>query len=181
MHQNKSLYLFLIVLLVSGCTRYNSEQLKALTQTGYQSFYGDRFPITLHRNSEATRVKHAIQYQFVKQDQYDHYLIEIDFAVADSLLAPQAYTSARQQSRTTHNPQQHQQFFPNIGSKAQYRFLGAGPGGSAEMLVFTSSNKKWDVSIVISHLLPENVALPDRSIEQLARYLDQALQQEVTP
>ena len=65
--------------------------------------------------------------------------------------------------------------FPAIGHHAQYSFLGVEPGGAAEQLISTSSNRHYDVRIIRSHLLLDNVAAPELNLELLARYIDKTL------
>ena len=69
----------------------------------------------------------------------------------------------------------HAMRFPTIGHHAQYNFLGAGPDGASEELMFTSSNRHYDVRISRNHLLPNTVDAPELHLESLARYIDKTL------
>ena len=59
--------------------------------------------------------------------------------------------------------------YPAIGAAARWQLLGRGPGGAAETLQLTSSNKKIDIYLTHSNTLPAGVSAPIISIEQFAK------------
>ena len=62
--------------------------------------------------------------------------------------------------------------FPPIGSRAQREMMGAGPGGSAYGLVFTTSDERFDVRLTLTQRLGEGIDPPKIDINALARRLD---------
>lgn len=165
----------ILLSLLFGCESYTGKQPTTLDKAGFQTFYGGNTPIDFNKVNTESGAKLAIDYLFTKQNQHQHYNVVIEFSPAGKLLVKEEYEKAKNESHRTDNAAKHAQRFPQIGFKAQYYFLGAGPGGAAEKLVFTSSDKRWDVSIVVSNLLPDNVQLPDKNIFDIAKYIDTSL------
>lgn len=166
----------LLLFIIAGCVHSESViQGRALDKLGFQKFFGEQTPIHFKRAESDSRIKLKIEYLFKKSSPYQHYIVEIEFDRNGYMLDPAAYQKALAQSEKSRKTLQHQQYFPQIGLRAQYQFLGAGPGGAAEQLVFTSTNAQWDIRISMSHLLADNITGPERSISDLANYIDQSI------
>ncbi len=177
-YQNLKLYCSCVLLfvIIAGCGHSESViQGRALDKQGFQKFFGEQTPIYFKRAESDSRVKFEIEYLFEKSSPYQHYIVEVEFDRNGSMLDQAAYQKALAQSEKSRNPLQHLQYFPQVGLRAQYQFLGAGPGGASEQLVFTSTNLQWDIKISMSHLLPDNITGPERSISDLASYIDQSI------
>lgn len=167
---------FLIItlaLFALACTP--TPQAEGFSLSGFQNLFGNAYPITYVTKSGESATTILIEYTFNKTDEAQHYIIEIQLSKPGSLVLESEYLAQYQASQTENNPQKHTTMFPPIGHNAQYTFLGAGPGGSAEQLLFTSSNRHYDVKIISSHLLPDNVSAPTLTLETLAAYIDKTL------
>ena len=173
------LFIWIILLILqSGCVHLGMSLdtgAGTLDKEGFQGLYGKKYPIKFTKTEDSAGIKDAIEYHFSKTDPYHHHIVEIQFSEVGSLLDKVGYEKAIEKSLTFRNPEQHQQYFPNLGARAQYSFLGAGPGGAAEQLVFTTTNAAYDVKILVSHLLPVNVDVPEVGLKDIARYIDQSI------
>lgn len=168
--------LYVVLLCFSSCTHSISERsTDAFSQKSFQDLIGDEYPIAFVKELNDIGVKYGIEYIFEKSDPYQHYIVEIQFSSIGSMFNDVDYTAAYNDSLSINNPDQHRMYFPLVGSRAQYSFLGAGPGGSSEQLVFTTTNKSYDIKIIFSHLLPSGVEMPMITIEDFAVFIDQVL------
>ncbi|MGD9217460.1 MAG: hypothetical protein PVJ84_21790, partial [Desulfobacteraceae bacterium] len=111
---------------------------------------------------------HKSQPQFKKTDPYHHYICSISVASAGTFINPQQYQKEYNRLQNDHkraSPDRWQQRllldFPDIGSRAQWGHISAGPGGASFQLMFTTSDGRYDIKALISNLLPENVESPD--------------------
>lgn len=111
-------------------------------------------------------------YQFSRKKSAEHYLLSISVAKAGQFLDVPSYqmrlATAKQQV-----PERGEEYlaheFPDIGMRAQRNFFGAGPGGAAHGLTFTTADGKFDVRIMVSSLLPEGIKDPNVGIDAMAR------------
>jgi len=169
----RKFFIFTLLLSCLACTP--TPQTEDFSQAGFQKLFGSEFPITYVKKINEQGSSLHIEYVFKKTDNDQHYVIEIQFAAPDTLLLESDYFPQYQASQSANNPQKHKAEFPAIGLRAQYTFLGAGPGGAADQLIFTSSNHHYDVRIISSQLLPANVATPTLTLETIANYVDKTL------
>jgi len=97
---------------------------------------------------------------FADSDADGHYQFGVSVAPAPLLLDVASYCADRQRLPA------HE--FPPLGCRAQRKFYGAGPGGSAYGLVFTTSDCRYDVRVFVGMSLPETVADPAFDIDRIA-------------
>jgi hypothetical protein len=92
-------------------------------------------------------------------------------------LDPKEYERRRAQDEAKQDYRDREKYFlneyPPIGKRAQREFLGFGPGGGAFGLTFTTSDGKFDIRIIISNLLPNEVEMPDFDIIETAKRISQ--------
>lgn len=169
----RKLLIITLALYTFACTP--TQPPEGFSLSGFQNLLGSAYPITYLKKTGESATTVLIEYTFKKNDAAQHYIIEIQFAAPESLLVESEYLAQYQASQSANNPKKHQAAFPAIGLRAQYTFLGAGPGGSAEQLIFTSSNRHYDVKVISSHLLPDSVTAPTLNLETLAAYIDKTL------
>lgn len=170
----RNILLFTLVLSCLACTP-TLQQPEDFSLQGFQKLFGHNYPISFVKKSNEQGTSMVIEYLFTKTDASQHYIIELQFSAPASLLVESDYLAQYQASLAASNSKKHKAMFPAIGYRAQYTFLGAGPGGAAERLIFTSSNRHYDVKIMISHLLPNSVATPPLNLETIAAYVDKVL------
>ncbi len=108
-----------------------------------------------------------------------YYLFGVVVAPAPMLLDSKSYCAAFRQAKKRFDGQENRfrhQFPPGLGSRAQRVFDGAGPAGSGYALVFTTSDGKYDIKVIVAMSLPESVADPgfdiDRIAETVSRHYD---------
>lgn len=121
--------------------------------------------------SEKTRVYESA-YQFKQRSPEEHYTCSISVAPAGVLLDPHEYERRRAdagQRAANRRGEYLSEEFPSIGKRALRQVFGAGPGGAAYGLTFTTSDGKFDIRIMVSNLLPEGVKDPDFDILKTAQ------------
>lgn len=170
-----------LVIFFYGCNSGAGNSADTLDAAGFQAFYGSNIPVVFAKTGSGSGAKLIIDYTFPKTDQHQHYHVVIDFSPGGTLLNQSDFERAAKESSLAGSHEQHEYFFPKIGTRARFFFLGAGPGGAAEKLIFTTSDKRWDVSVVVSQLFPENVPPPDKNIFAIAQYIDTSIMQGYLP
>lgn len=175
-HNYKIIYLsFLLIYLISCSTSGIEKPVKKLSQEGFKNLLGTEYPIKYTSKVTDRKAVIAIEYQFKKSSSYQHFIIKIFFSEPGKMLVKSEYLSRMKNYFSENSIEQYKIKFPSIGSQAMYTFLGAGPGGSAEQLIFTDTRKRHDIKIIISHLLPNDVELHPVALENIANYIDDAL------
>lgn len=106
------------------------------------------------------------------RDPLEHYALEIVAAKAGEVIDADEHRGRRRTFATDGGSVEAD--FPSIGMRAQREFLGAGPGGAAQAIAFTTSDGVFDVRITLSMLLPAGVPAPDLDLEAFARRLSDA-------
>lgn len=106
------------------------------------------------------------------RDPLEHYALEIVVAKAGEVIDADEHRRRRQAFATDGGSVEAD--FPPIGLRAQREFLGAGPGGAAQAIAFTTSDGGFDVRITLSMLLPAGVTAPKLDLEAFARRLSDA-------
>ncbi|MDH5179040.1 MAG: hypothetical protein OEZ39_16610 [Gammaproteobacteria bacterium] len=170
---------FSLLLLFLSCLACSATQADSVTPhfsaPGFIDQFEIKYPLKYQTGKNESGESISIEVEFTKTSRDQHYVIQILFSKPGSLLVESEYLAGFNQSKATQNPAQHMMNFPAVGSRAMYRFLGAGPGGAAEQLIFTSSDKRLDIKVLSSHLLPDSVNLTPIDIEKLAKYIDGVL------
>lgn len=175
-HLSKHIATFVLCLSILACS---ATRATAVTQHFSSQGFIDRFnipyPIKYRAGKNEQGESIAIEYKFKKTGRDQHYVIQLQFSKSGALLVASDYMDAFKKSKSSKNPAQHKMNFPAIGYRARYTFLGAGPGGMAEQLIFTSTDGKHDIKIISSHLLPDSVKLKPIELEKMARYVERVL------
>lgn len=134
----------------------------------------NRFALEI--NEERNVRSYLFEFQFKKTDPIQHYICAISVARAGAFIDPKLYEADYNRLKNEYmkaNPgrwmQQLRLDFPEIGRRAQYGHIAAGPGGAAFDLSMTTSDGMHDVKILISNLMPESVEGPDLDIEKIAK------------
>lgn len=110
--------------------------------------------------------------RFDRRDHLEHYTLEIVAARAGQIIDADEHRRRRQAFATDGGSVEAD--FPSIGMRAQREFLGAGPGGAAQAIAFTTSDGAFDLRITLGMLLPVGVTAPDLDLEAFARRLSDA-------
>ncbi len=170
------IYLIQFVLLIISCSPINAAKVtEHFSSQGFIDQFTLPYPVTYTTGHNELGDTINIEYQFNKTRQDQHYVIQIQFSPIRKMLIETDYLLKYKQSKSSQNLAKHKLDFPSVGLRAQYIFLGAGPGGMAEQLILTSSSNKYDVKILSSHLLPNNVELTPLKLEDIAIYIDRTL------
>lgn len=106
---------------------------------------------------------YTLKFNQINENQY--YLFGVAVAKAGVLLNADELKSDKKNADSSLNEIN----FPRIGKRAKRETGFFGPGGSSYGLVFTTTDGLYDVKIVVSMLLPENVDSPDIDIRHAAR------------
>jgi len=174
----KQFCLFCLIFISLGCTSFDAQKnTNSLSQKGFQVLFGPGHPITYIAKHNNTGSVIGIEVKFKKSNPDQHYVFEIQFSAPGTVLKEKEYKKHYQASVVKKSAEQHKMYFPSIGLRAQYSFLGAGPGGVAEQLAFTSTNKSHDVKIVASHLLPNGMEPLAIMLPDIANFINKALLQ----
>jgi len=110
------------------------------------------------------------EYPFERRRPAQHFMLQIAVARAGRFLDPVRYEARRAAFQGEDAAREAE--FPAIGLRAQSEFFGFGPGGAAYGLTFTTRDGRYDVRIIFSSLLPEEVAAPELDLEGLARGIE---------
>ena len=170
----RNFLIFTLALASLSCSRTQPPP-EGFSLQGFQSFIGANYPVTFVKQPGEQGTEMIIEYPFKKTREIQRYIIVIQFFAPSTLVDEADYLAQYQASASANNPRMHAMRFPTIGHYAQYNFLGAGPDGASEELIFTSSNRHYDVRISRNHLLPNTVDAPELDLESLARYIDKTL------
>jgi hypothetical protein len=135
-----------------------------------------KYPFALSTGAAQGTRDYIFELQFKKTDPYHHYICSISVASAGTFINPQQYQKEYNRLLNDHKraypDRWHQRLlldFPDIGARAQWGHISAGPGGASFQLMFTTSDGRYDIKALISNLLPENVESPDLELEQIAK------------
>jgi hypothetical protein len=121
----------------------------------------------------AQAIKHfTAELEFARQNEQQHYIVDVALAEAGHYL--QANTFQQRKDSDIQRDAAAIADYPAIGARAKREFLGAGPGGAAYGLTFTTTDQRFDVRITVSNLLPENITAPTFDVDGLAQRLSQS-------
>jgi len=173
-----SWHILAVALLGTACGTHASglPDLKSfdriITRNCLAAGYRDSVPLSFGvAEQDSTRVYWS-EYEFRRTDVGDHYTSSITVAKGGTLLDPQAHEERYQKTKRDSADRGEQYLlsqFPDIGKRAHWDVLVAGPGGAAFGLTFTTSDGRYDVRIIVSNLLPAGVDEPDFDIDGTAR------------
>ena len=120
--------------------------------------------------------RYVFEFKFKKSRPIQHYICALSVAKAGVFIDSKRYHDEYRRHKNEYmktNPGQWmrllQHKFPEIGRRAQYGLITAGPGGAAYDLSITTTDGIYDIKIAISNLLPNTVEGPDLDMEQIAR------------
>jgi hypothetical protein len=115
-------------------------------------------------------IKHfTAELEFERQHEQQHYLVDVAIGEAGHYL--QATTFQQRKDSDIQRDAAAIADYPTIGARAKREFLGAGPGGAAYGLTFTTTDERFDVRITVSNLLPDAITVPTFDIDGFAQRL----------
>ena len=148
---------------------------KLITKNTIEANHGKEFLFEIKNDKKNVKSYHFI-YKFNKKNPYHHYICIINVGEAGVFIQPDEYKKEYSQIKADYikqNPKNWELLlekdFPDIGYRAQMGPVAAGPGGSAYSLRLTTSDMRFDIEIVISNLLPDDVENPDLDIWDIAK------------
>ena len=173
---NRPLFIFLLFISSISCSSLSASGVTdSFSSQDFQNLIGTQYPINYVTKHNDLGTLISIEYQFKKTRPDQHYIIQIQFSKSGTMLIESDYIEQHKNSLSVKSAEQHSLSFPSVGYRAQYTFLGAGPGGMAEQLIFTSSNKKHDIKIISSHLLGHDIEPIPLSLMDFANYVNSVL------
>jgi len=171
-----SIVLFYLIFCISCTVPEKFKPNTRLSLEGFKKLLGDKYPIKYTRKSTPAGTLTVLEYVFEKTRPYQHFIISIQFSRPGEMLTESDYIKQKNESFAIDSTAQYRINYPDVGYRAKYIFLGMGPGGSAEKIIFTDTRKYHDVEIIASHLLPDSVQPEMPVLEDIARYIDKTLQ-----
>ena len=144
----------------------------------FDSYINNEFVThTLHQNypldfivenrNNTRSYSYTLKFKQTHDNQY--YLFSLVVAKAAVLLNPDEYRADYKEFIEHHSASEVETKFPKIGKRAEKETGFFGPGGSSYSIVFTTSDGQFDVKLVVSMLLPENVDSPNIDIRRVAQ------------
>src|SRR5262245_3688227 len=129
---------------------------------------GIPFSFTVHEEN-GVRVYGGV-YEFRHTRPEQHYVLSAVVASAGVLVDVREYERRRAELERQPNLSEDslRTEFPPIGKRAQRNVFSFGPGGASYGLTFTTSDGTFDLRIVVSNLLPENVDPPNFRVYETA-------------
>jgi hypothetical protein len=127
-------------------------------------------PLSTRFDGEDEVQSFVAEYPFERRRPAQHFMLGISVARAGRFLDPVRYEARRAAFQGAEAAREAE--FPAIGLRAQSEFFGFGPGGASYGLTFTTRDGRYDVRIVVSSLLPEEVVEPRLDLEGLARGIE---------
>ena len=131
------------------------------------------FPLDFKIEDVDNARSYSYTLRFIKTNKYQYYGFGVVVAKAGIFLDAEKY-NIEFKKIFQQNPAKVETEFPHIGKHAEMEPGFFGPGGSSFSLVFTTSDGKYDVRLVISMLLPNKVDSPDIDLKHAARIISVA-------
>lgn len=135
---------------------------------------GNLFSLEAYQEGDIKR--YVFEFKFKKTRPIQHYICALSVAKAGVFIDSEHYHDAYRRHEKDYiktNPGQWKRLlhhkYPEIGRRAQYGPVSAGPGGAAYDLSITTTDGQYDIKITISNLMPDTVEGPNLDIEQIAK------------
>lgn len=149
-----------ILLLISTCANQNVTSDKAFTlkRAELLTIFDSKQSYTLAVEKKNDITKYLVLLDFIKTDYLQHWFCVIWITPEGQLFEEKAAGSGTQLSTA----------LTELGLRHYRQITGFGPGGASEELVFTTADKRYDVKVMISNLLPLSVEIPKEDVASIA-------------